>query len=152
MPKTPVVEEQEHRAEEVSAGSGDGVLDSAPPIVLKGEAEPVPAAPAAAAPETETETEAEPAGTIEEPKPIIADRNAQALRADSLDEAKSKSFPIITEGTSPAPPRDLAGEPTRTRPAAADDSQEVEENPALEEDDEAVPVVASFPSAAREVG
>jgi hypothetical protein len=147
--KTPIVEEQEHRVEEVTAGSGDGVLDSAPPIVTKGEAEPVPAAPAAAAPETETETEAEPAGIIEEPKPIIADRNAQALRADSLDDAKSKSFPIIMEGTSPAPPRDLAGEPTRHRPAATDDSQDVDEKP---EEDEAVPVVASFPSAVREVG
>jgi hypothetical protein len=150
-PNTPVVEEHEHRAEEVAAGAGDGVLDSAPPIVPKGEAEPVPAAPAAAGPETETETEAEPGGIIEERKSIIADRNAQALRADSLDDAKSKSFPNITEGTSPAPPRDLVGEPTRPRPAAADDSQDVEEKPALEEEDEAIPVVAGFPSAAREV-
>jgi hypothetical protein len=151
MPKTPVVEEQEHRVEEVTAGSGDGVLDSALPIVPKGEAESVPVA-AAVAPENETETEAEPAAVIEEPKPIVAAPNVQALRADSLDEAKSKSFPIITEGRSPAPPRDLAGEATQPRPAAADDSQDVEEKPALEEEDEAVPVAASFPSAAREVG
>jgi hypothetical protein len=151
MPKTPVVEEQEHRAEEVTVGSGDGVLDSAPPIVPKGEAEPVPAA-AAVTSDLEPEIEAEPAGVIEEPKPIVVAHNAQALRADSLDEAKSKSFPIITEGTSPAPRRDLAGEPTRPRPAAADDSQEVEEKPEGEESNEAVAVVASFPSAAREVG
>jgi hypothetical protein len=45
----------------------------------------------------------------------------------------------------------LAGKPTRPRPAD-DDSQEAEEKPGGEESDETVPMVASFPSAAREVG